>query len=242
MSQAITRIAMWSGPRNISTAMMRSWENRKDTTVVDEPFYACYLNHSGVIHPMNDEILASQPNDWNAVIESLQTPLADTHRIQYQKHMTHHMLIDVDHDWFASLTHAFLIRHPDEVVFSYAQKRDEVTAADLGFKRQRELFERALALGITPPVIESKDILKDPQGKLTALCKVLGVPFDSAMLHWPKGGRESDGVWSAHWYQNVENSTEFAPYVEKKMRLTCAQNYIVEECLEDYLALAQYKL
>ena len=133
----ITRIAMWSGPRNISTAMMRAWENRSDTSVVDEPFYACYLSSAKVMHPMQEQILASQSDDWDTVIKTvLNKEAIDGQTIQYQKHMTHHMVDEIDQDWFAGVSHAFLIRHPAVVAASYAQKRESLTADDIGFRKQ----------------------------------------------------------------------------------------------------------
>jgi hypothetical protein len=234
---------MWSGPRNISTAMMRAWENRADTAVIDEPFYACYLQATGIVHPMQDEVLTSQSADWQTVIDTeLKSTLSSGQTIQYQKHMTQHMVVDVEQDWFASLHHAFLIRHPADVVASYHKKRGAVTAADIGFTRQRELFEQVLALGTTPPVIESADVLKSPEKTLQKLCRALEVPFDSAMLSWPAGRRDSDGVWAPHWYQNVEKSTGFAPYQERQLKLTSTQQKVVDECLPDYELLAEYKL
>jgi hypothetical protein len=140
------------------------------------------------------------------------------------------------------LRHAFLIRHPAQVVASYQQKRGEVSAADIGFTRQRELFEQVLENGDPPPVIESSDVLRDPQGTLSKLCAALDVPFDPAMLKWPAGRRDSDGVWAPHWYQNVEKSTGFAPYRERHPQLTAAQQAVVDECLADYSLLANYKL
>jgi len=243
MTQDVIRVAMWSGPRNISTAMMRAWENRADTAVVDEPFYACYLSKSGVVHPMQNDVLASQATEWQRVIEgTLSAPLQEGQTVQYQKHMTLHMIDEIDPVWFSSLRHAFLIRHPAEVVFSYAKKRDAVTAADVGFQRQRELFEMVCALGTTPPVIESNDVLKDPSDTLGKLCDALRISFDPAMLQWPAGRRDTDGVWAAHWYQNVEQSTGFAPYSKKDLRLTPLQQNVVDACLDDYYALAHYKL
>lgn len=243
MTDKVIRIAMWSGPRNISTAMMRAWENRADTAVVDEPFYACFLNATGIIHPMQDEVMASQSADWQTVIDQeLEKDLPPPQKIQYQKHMTQHMVTDVDQQWFGSLRHAFLIRHPAEVVASYHQKRGEVSAADIGFTRQRELFEQVMASSGPPPVIESNDVLRDPEGCLRKLCAALEVPFDTAMLSWPAGRRDSDGVWAPHWYQNVEKSTGFAPYRERRTQLTSAQQDVVEECLADYNQLAKYKL
>lgn len=243
MPEPIIRIAMWSGPRNISTAMMRSWENRADTEVVDEPFYACYLRQTGIIHPMQETVLASQAQDWQAVIDGeLTKPLSSAHTIQYQKHMTHHMVAEIDDGWFQSVRHAFLIRHPADVVASYRQKRSTVTPDDIGFARQRQLFERVCETGATPPVIESADVLRNPAKILSQLCTALNVPFDEAMLAWPAGRRESDGAWAPHWYQNVEQSTGFAEWQPKQYTLTPAQQRVVDACLPDYLALAKYKL
>ena len=204
------RIAMWSGPRNISTAMMRSFENRPDTAVVDEPFYAAYLAATGLDHPLRDEVLASQPTDWREVAESMTGPAPAGAAVFYQKHMTHHMLPSFGLDWTASCRNAFLIRDPVAVLASYAEKRDRPELADIGVERQGELFEReADRLGWAPPVIDTGDVLANPRGVLTALCEALGVAFDEAMLAWPAGRRDSDGVWAPAWYDAVERSTGF---------------------------------
>lgn len=243
MSGGIIRVAMWSGPRNISTAMMRAWENRQDTAVVDEPFYACYLHHTGIVHPMQDEILDSQSTDWDEVIRfQLQSPLDEGQTIQYQKHMTHHMVAEINHEWFATLKHAFLIRHPADVVASYSRKRGTVTAQDIGFSQQRELFDMAQSLGLPTPVVESSDVLKNPREKLTKLCAALQIPFDENMLAWPTGRRDSDGAWAPHWYNKVEASSGFAQYQKKNISLTAEQQAVVEECMDDYHALSQFKL
>jgi len=236
VEQKKQRIAMWSGPRNISTAMMRSWENRADTQVVDEPFYACYLNATGIIHPMQSEVLASQSSNWDQVISGvLQSTLEPSVSIQYQKHMTHHMVGNLDMDWFNSVRHAFLIRHPAEVVASYAKKREGITAEDLGFENQNKIFELALSAGSKNiPIIDAKDVLSNPRKALTLLCDALDLPFDKGMLNWPTGKRDTDGVWSAHWYQNVEKSTGFSPYSEKLISLNSDQQKIVNECLPFY--------
>lgn len=206
------RIAMWSGPRNISTAMMRAFENRPDTAVVDEPFYAAYLAATGLDHPMRDEVLVSQPTDWGEVISSLTGEAPGGAAVFYQKHMTHHMLPGVDLAWTATCRNAFLIRDPARVLASYSVKRGEVTLADIGVERQGELFEReADRLGHAPPVIEGRDILADPPGALSALCAALAIPFDTAMLAWPAGRRDTDGVWAPAWYDAVERSTGFGP-------------------------------
>ena len=209
MSEPI-RIAMWSGPRNISTAMMRSFENRPDTAVVDEPFYAAYLAATGLDHPMRGEVLAAQPTDWRAVVRDLMGPVPGGRAIFYQKHMTHHMLADMDLGWTAGCRNAFLIRPPEQVLASYTVKRAEVSLEDIGFVRQAELFDReADRLGAAPSVIEAGDVLANPRAALSALCAALGIPFSEAMLRWPAGPRATDGVWAPAWYDAVERSTGF---------------------------------
>jgi hypothetical protein len=203
---------MWSGPRNVSTAMMRSFENRPDTAVVDEPFYAAYLAKTGLVHPMRDEVLASQPTDWREVAEALVGPIPDGCRVFYQKHMTHHMLPGFGLEWTAACRNAFLIRRPEAVLASYAEKRGDPTLDDIGVVRQAELFElEADRLGRAPPVVDSADLLTDPAGTLKALCAALGIAFTEAMLTWPAGRRASDGVWAPAWYDAVERSTGFGP-------------------------------
>jgi hypothetical protein len=181
---------MWSGPRNISTAMMRSFENRPDCQVVDEPFYAAYLARTGLDHPMREAVLASQPQVWAEVaagLENLDGPLI------YEKHMTHHMLPDFGLDWMDQRTNAFLIRDPAEVLASYVVKRAEVRLEDIGAVRQREIFDRvANRLGRAPPVVLGADVLEDPDGMLRRLCAALEVEFSPAMLAWPAGRRDSD--------------------------------------------------
>ena len=239
----IIRIAMWSGPRNISTAMMRAWENRADTAVVDEPFYACYLSHSGIVHPMQQQVLASQSHDWQQVIDQvLKAPLQGQQTIQYQKHMTQHMLTEVDAAWFSSLRHAFLIRHPAEVVASYGRKRGSVTADDVGFARQTELYQLALSSGANPAIVDGADVLRAPAAMLRKLCQHLQVPFDDNMLSWPAGTRDSDGVWAAHWYNKVEQSTGFAAYSPKQLKLNQQQQDVVDQCLPYYQAMFEKRL
>ena len=206
------RIAMWSGPRNISTAMMRSFENRSDTVVVDEPFYAAFLAETGANHPMRDEVLASQPTRWRDVANALSGPTPTGAAVWYQKHMTHHMLPDFGLDWANGCRNAFLIRAPEAVLASYTLKRENVTLADIGVERQRELFERECdRIGAAPPVIDSADVLADPRAILGKLCAAIGIEFSDRMLNWPAGKRESDGVWAPVWYEAVERSTEFGP-------------------------------
>lgn len=236
------RIAMWSGPRNISTAMMRAFENRPDCAVVDEPFYAAYLAETGLVHPMRDEVLASQSQDWRVVARGLaqDAPAA----VYYQKQMTHHMLPDFGLDWMDGCANAFLIRDPAAVLASYVKKRAEVTLEDIGVVRQRELFDRqADRLGAAPPVIEGADVLADPRGLLTALCGALNIPFREEMLSWPAGRRDSDGVWAPAWYEAVERSTGFAAAErEAPASLTDELARIAEQARPHYEALARYRL
>lgn len=204
------RIAMWSGPRNISTAMMRAFENRPDCEVVDEPFYASYLHSTGIEHPGREAILASQPTDWRQVAETLcRSAPAE---IFYQKHMTQHITAGMDLGFTELLCNCFLIREPRRIVASYAKIRPQFTLEELGFPQQWQLFQRECErLGEAPPVLDSALTLADPRGVLSALCERLGIDFSEAMLRWPSGPRATDGVWAAHWYEAVWASTGFAP-------------------------------
>lgn len=203
------RIAMWSGPRNLSTAMMRSFGARSDATCVDEPFYAAYLKLTGLEHPMRAEILAAHETDAEAVARMLSHgPLAAP--VFYQKHMTHHMVAGIPRAWMAQVRNAFLIRHPARVLASYARKMESVSLEAIGFAQQAELFDYATGeLGQTPVVIDGDDILRDPRASLGALCARLGIAFEEAMLSWPAGPRPEDGVWAPHWYDAVWRSTGF---------------------------------
>jgi sulfotransferase family protein len=206
------RIAMWSGPRNISTAMMRSFGNRSDTAVIDEPFYAAYLAATGIDHPLREESLKSQPREWCEVVKAILGPVPHNRPIFYQKHMTHHMCAEFGRDWIAQCRNAFLIRAPEDVLASYTEKRSDVTLDDIGFVQQAEIFDvEAQRLGFAPPVIDAADVLTDPRGTLSALCRALDIPFMEDMLHWPPGRRKTDGAWAPAWYDAVERSTGFAP-------------------------------
>ena len=241
---APVRIAMWSGPRNISTAMMRAFENRSTAVVVDEPFYAAYLAQTDLDHPLRDAVLKAQSTDWTRVVADLMAPLPLGATLQYQKHMTHHMLPGVGLDWLADCRNAFLIRDPTAVLASYAVKRAEVTLADIGVERQRELFEReADRLGWAPPVVEGADILTDPPGTLTRLCTALDIEFDPAMLAWPAGPRQSDGVWAPAWYDTVRASTGFGPGVRQSVSaLPTHLQRIADAAMGHYERLAGFKL
>ena len=228
-----TRIAMWSGPRTVSTALMRAWENRPDTVVADEPLYAFYLDRTGIDHPGRDEVIASQPTDWRVVLAGLTSArLPAGAVIGYAKHMTHHLLPEVDRAALAPFRHAHLIRDPRELLASYARVRAEPTLADLGVAQQAEIFET-----FGGPVVDSRDLLTDPEGVLRALCQALGVPFDGRMLAWPAGPRDSDGVWARYWYDSVRSSTGFAPYRPPAGPLPARLEPLADQCLPYFARL-----
>jgi hypothetical protein len=239
-----TRIAMWSGPRNISTAMMRSFEARGDTAVTDEPFYAAYLQRTGIDHPLRDEVIASQSIDSREVAATLVGPVPGGKPIWYQKHMTLHLLEGLERDWMSQVQNAFLIRDPPAVLASYAAKRTHVTLSDLGFVQQRRLFEReAERLGAPPPVVDAADILANPARTLERLCRALGIVYTPSMLGWPRGPRPTDGVWAPAWYQSVERSTGFESRgLESVDVLPPTLQRLADEAQPHYEALKAYCL
>jgi hypothetical protein len=234
---------MWSGPRNLSTAMMRSFGNRPDCAVIDEPFYAAYLQITGLRHPLRDEILRRHETDWRQVARILGGPAPDDKPIFYQKHMTHHMLPEIGRDWMHACRHAFLIRHPARVLASYAAKRERVELSDIGFEQQAELFDEAAEIsGRPPPVLDAEAVLADPRAALGRLCAALGIPFAPEMLSWPAGPRATDGVWASHWYDAVNRSTSFGaarPMPELHDPQLAA---LAEQALPIYRRLAAYAL
>ncbi|MFC4292108.1 HAD family hydrolase [Sphingorhabdus arenilitoris] len=239
---APVRIAMWSGPRNISTAMMRSFSSRADCAVTDEPFYGCYLRQSGERQPMADEVMASMDCDWNSVKTAMRGSVPGNKTVWYQKHMPHHMIGDIDISDFPEHIHCFLIRDPRLVVASYAVKGIAVTPDHLGLARQTLYFKQeADRLGHAPPVVDSNDILADPAAILSQLCAAIGITWDDAMLHWPMGRHPSDGIWASHWYAAVENSTGFGQPTAISP-LSADQQAVADQCWADYEFLAQHKI
>jgi sulfotransferase family protein len=205
------RIAMWSGPRNLSTAMMYAFAARSDTHVWDEPFYAAYLRATGLDHPMRDAVIAAGEPSYAAAIQGCLGPVPGGKAVFYQKHMAQHMIADVDQSWMRKCTNIFLIRDPSRVIASYAAKRENPMLDDIGFCQQAELFDTvAQYLGKPPPVLDSVDIRANPEAALRKLCVAINLPFQPAMLSWPQGGHAQDGVWGQHWYGAVRRSTGFA--------------------------------
>jgi hypothetical protein len=235
MNDDIIRIAMWSGPRNISTAMMRAWGNRPDTVVVDEPFYAFYLKKTGTDHPGASEVISGGETDWRTIVANLIGPIPNGRRIFYQKQMTHHLLPEVSRGWLREVTNCFLIRDPAEVITSYIKKNREPTVEDVGFVQQAEIFDFVhRQTGWLPPVIDANDVLRDPTRMLQLLCDAIGVEFSDVMLSWPSGRRETDGVWAKYWYAEVERSTSFAPYHRRKIDVPKSLHEVHARCREIY--------
>ena len=229
------RIAMWSGPRNISTAMMRAWENRLDTFVVDEPFYAHYLSKNRVEHPGREEVLLNGEIDSYKVSQGLVKDISNSHKVYYQKHMAHHLLDSVNRDWMKDVINCFLIRNPKDMIISYSKIHSDITRDLLGIEQQKEIFDYVQNFtGEVPPVIDSKDVLLDPRGVLTKFCNRIGIDFSEKMLNWPKGSRDTDGIWGKYWYNNVINSTGFNPYTVKNSEVPDEYKSIYKESLKLY--------
>jgi len=237
------RIAMWSGPRNLSTAMMRSFGSRADTFVTDEPFYGCFLKDSGADHPMRDEVIADMDCDWRSVMAALRGPPPEDKPVWYQKHMWHHMVGPIGYDDFSGFTHAFLIREPERMIASYLRKRESAAFEDFGLGAQAEFFEReANLLGKAPPVVDANDVLANPQAVLSKLCASLGIPWDPAMLSWASGRRDTDGIWAEHWYGAVEASTGFGPPDTEAVDLPDDARRLADRCRPYYERLARHRL
>lgn len=236
------RVAMWSGPRSLSTAMMRSWGNRSDTIVTDEPLYAHYLRRTDADHPARNRILATYDADWRQVTRRLAGPAPGGHAVWYQKHMTHHVTDDVDLDWLDGLHNCFLIRTPAEVISSYVRVQGRPTLEDLGLPQQWRLFSHVAGTGAVPPVIDAADLLRDPPTVLAALCDAVGVAFSDRMLSWPPGRRATDGVWADHWYGDVERSTGFAAYRQRDVQVDRRFGDLLATADEIYARLAAHRL
>jgi hypothetical protein len=240
---AALRIAMWSGPRNISTAMMRAWENRGDCTVSDEPLYAAYLAATGLDHPAREDVIAAGESDPDKVIAALLGPVPGAQPLWYQKHMSHHLLPGMAHEWIHGLTNVLLIRDPAEVVASYLKSRATVTADDIGLTQQARLFDELAARdGAAPLVLDANDFLRAPEAHLRGLCARLGIGFTDRMLAWPAGPRDSDGVWAPHWYAAVWASTCFEPWRPRSVRLEGEPARVAEACRPAYEKLHAHRL
>ena len=236
------KIAMWSGPRNISTAMMRSFENREDTYVIDEPFYAYYLKKTNLNHPLRQEVIRSQESKLKNIIELITGEIPNNKMIWYQKHMVHHISNNINMDWIKSFENCFLIRHPRDVIISYAKRNPINEINDLGYIHQKYLFQKIKEItGEYPSVFDSNDILINPEKYLRIMCNVFKIDFSEKMLYWPKGPRETDGVWASYWYKNVMNSKSFKIFRKLDEEVPRQYNHLLEECLPYYEYLHSFK-
>lgn len=234
---------MWSGPRNLSTAMMRSFGSRTDTYVTDEPFYGCFLRQTGADHPMREEVIAAMDCDWQGVMKSLRSSPPNGSAIWYQKHMWHHMKGPIGYEDFATFSHAFLIREPERMIASYLNKREVAEFDDFGLEQQAEFFGReADRLGHAPPVVDANDVLRDPAGVLSRLCMLLEIAWDPAMLSWAPGRRDTDGPWAPHWYGKVEESSGFGPPELEIVDLPSEARRLADRCRPYYEQLAAHRI
>lgn len=239
----VRRIACWSGPRNISTAMMRSWEARPDTAVSDEPLYAHYLLEHGSDHPGRAEVLREHESNAQKVVERLIGEPPDGKSLWYQKQMAHHLVDDVPRQWLDQQDHAFLIRNPSDMLTSLIQVLPNPTLEETGLPQQVEIFERVVKrTGRKPPVCDARDVLEDPRAMLSKLCAALDLDFQEAMLSWPPGRRKTDGVWAPYWYSAVEQSTGFSPYSAKNIEVPSHLQKVLQQARALYDQLASHKL
>lgn len=223
--------------------MMRAWGNREDTVVVDEPFYAYYLKVRGVEHPGADEVIATGETDWPKIVAHLTGRIANGKRIFFQKQMTHHLLPEIDREWLGAVTNCFLIRDPREVISSYIKKREDPVLEDLGFVQQAEIFDFVRTrTNAVPPVVDAKDVLQNPERTLRLLCEAVGVDFSEAMLSWPPGFRDTDGIWAKYWYGEVAKTTSFRPYRLRHYELPEKLREVYERCRDGYEKLYQHRL
>ena len=237
------KIGMWSGPRNISTALMRSFENRLDTTVIDEPFYAYFLKKTGIKHPVYKKVIDSYSTSWDHIANNLIGPIPDGKNIWYQKLMTHHWLKGEPLDWVKSIHNCFLIRHPKKVIISYLKIHNQINPELIGLPQQLHIFNQVVKkTNKIPIVISSEDILKNPKLMLSQLCDLLEIPFSNQMLEWPEGTRDTDGIWSKYWYQNVVKTTSFSQPKNNKEELPNQFTEVLEECMYYYQKMEKYKI
>jgi len=236
-------IAMWSGPRNVSTALMRSFENRSDCFVSDEPFYSYFLYKTKLEHPLSKEIIKSGLTNYNEIIKYITGPIPSSKNIWYQKHMAHHILEGTNMDWIKNMKNCLLIRHPSDVILSYSKKNEINSIQQLGYLQQIKIYEMLnKEMGISPIIIDAQDLLRKPKKILIEMCKKLKIKFDDKMLSWPSGVRETDGIWGKHWYKQVEASTEFKPYIKTNRIISTKYQSLYDECMQYYNFLYQNRI
>ena len=236
-------IAMWSGPRNISTALMRSFENRSDCFVSDEPFYSYFLYKTKLKHPLSDKVIKSGLTDYNKIVKYITGSIPSSKKIWYQKHMAHHILEGTNMDWIQNMRNCLLIRHPSDVILSYSKKNEINSIKQLGYLQQIEIYEMLIKkMGVSPIIIDAQDLLRRPKKMLIEICKNLEIRFDDKMLSWPHGVRETDGVWGKYWYKQVEASTGFKPYIKTNRIIPIKYQSLYKECMQYYNFLHQNRI
>ena len=235
-------LAVWSGPRNISTALMYSFGNRDDFEIIDEPFYGNYLIETGLDHPMREEIILSQPENVTDVIDNLTKDRSIIGKNLYQKHMTHHMVRSVPRGWLDQVKHVFLLRHPARVISSFAKKYNRISEKDIGFRKQVELFLEITERGLNPIVVNSEDIRKRPEETLTKLCDRNNLGFQKSMLSWSKGGHIKDGVCASHWYGSAHKSTGFSGPEDTLPNLKGRNANLAEASMPFYSSLLKFAI
>lgn len=232
---------MWSGPRNLSTALMRSFENRKDTLVWDEPLYAYFLNETKKKHPLYKKIISSYETDIIKLINNISSKNIDE-KIHYQKHMTHHILDKTPLEWLKNGFNCFLIRDPKDVILSYIKKNQLNDSNDLGFPMQIKLFNIVKSYGENPIVINANDLSSNPERVLKKLCEKIKISFNKDMLNWPKGKRDTDGLWGDVWYNNVNSSCSFEKFTKDNSKIPEIHKNIFSDCKKIYNELNKHSI
>ena len=234
---------MWSGPRNISTAMMRSWGSRSDTFVIDEPYYAYYLDQTNLDHPGREEVISEGELDVGKISNGLVSDINGNCSVYYQKHITHHLLGSIDREWMKSVINCFLIRNPKDMIISYSKVHPNLNMHLLGLEEQNEIFEYVKNItGEIPPIVDAKDVLLNPRNILSKLCGNIGITFSEEMLSWSRGPRDTDGNWGKYWYKNVMNSTGFNEYKSKKEDVPKEYEQLYQKCYILYKKLHRLRL
>ena len=237
------RIAMWSGPRNISTALMYSFDNRGDCYTSDEPLYANFLLSTGIPHPGAQEVIQNHETDLDTVISELTGPIPDGKPIWYQKHMCHHISDESDLSWIDGLTNCFLIRDPREVLLSLSKITGVLDLRVIGLTQQIRILDHVCSKsGEFPPIIDSRDVLDNPRSVLSSLCDSVGVPFSEDMLSWEPGPRDCDGIWAKNWYSSVWRSSGFFPHTPREGDLSAALSAVLEEATPIYEELRSRRI
>ena len=227
-------VACWSGPRNISTALMRSWSSRKDTFISDEPFYAYYLNKTKLKHPMHKEIVKNYSSNYFEIVKYLTNQIPENKKIWYQKHMAHHILDLNNIDWITNFENCILLRNPKEVISSFSRKNILNSVEQLGYPQQYEIIKFLKKRNKSYVIIDSSELLQNPEKMLSAWCKKININFDKSMLKWRKGNHVNDGIWWKVWYDSVIKTTEFQKYKKKDINIEYKYDSIYNESMKYY--------